>query len=245
MMTLLPLLIPLLSSLIFVFFSHNIFANTTPALTADVPWKVWQENNEQSVSYRPVTLQDEQLIEIRATAKVKSSLSGFLYFLETVTNTPNWVVNATESKILTQHTTANTTFYIKMTTMWPFKPRVLLLNSQYWQNDDLSLHIKITDITPESVQQKMLANDIDVTEYLQVKVHDAYWQIAPIKDNPAEILIEYVFIADGRGKIPSWLADHVALKSIWKSMRNLKQYLPDEKWQSKPTITGLIEADDR
>jgi hypothetical protein len=39
------------------------------------------------------------LTEIKVTALVNSSLSGFLLFLEDVNNTPTWLTNASSSKL--------------------------------------------------------------------------------------------------------------------------------------------------
>tara|TARA_B100000809_G_scaffold195769_1_gene195192 strand:+ start:449 stop:610 length:162 start_codon:yes stop_codon:yes gene_type:complete len=44
------------------------------------------------------------------------------------------------------------------------------------------------------------------------------------------VTIEYIFIVDGGGDTPKWLADHFTLKSIWKTMRNIRRHLPKEKW---------------
>ncbi len=213
------------------------------ANAAEIPWKLWKKNSLQSVSYRPAIIDgniDKRLIEIRATATVHSSISGFLFFLQNVKNTPNWLVNASESKIIKQYSAKENSFYIKLTKIWPLQSRILMLYSIYWQNDDLSVEIKLTDAV--NVEEYMLSAVSNLKDYLPVKTHSAHWKIIPkrSKDEGTDIAIEYIFIVDGRGDTPKWLADHFSLKSIWKSMRNIRRQLPEEKWQQQ-TIKGITE----
>ena len=210
-----------------------------------VPWKLWKKNSSQSVSYRPVGLNnkiDKELLEIKASATVNSTMSGFLLFLQDVDNTKQWLVNASESKIIKQDSMQESSFYIKLTRIWPLKPRILLLNSRYWQNDDLSVEIELTDAKPILLNDTTSLAVEHLEAFMPITTHSAHWTIIPkrSKDNSGEIYIEYTFIADGRGDTPKWLADHLALKSIWKSMQNIRRQLPKEKWQLK-TIEGITE----
>jgi len=218
--------------------SSQSFANAS-----EKPWKLWKKNSSQSVSYRTVILDgtiEKKLIEIKATVRVRSNMSAFLAFLQDVDNTQNWLINASESKIIEQYSTKESSFYIKLTKIWPLQPRILMLHSAYWQNDDLSVEIQLSDAI--SVEDSMFSSVVNFDDYLQVKIHSAHWKITPkrLKGNDTEIFIEYIFIADGRGDTPKWLADHFSLKSIWKSMRNIRRQLPQEKWQQQ-NVKGISE----
>ncbi|PKG84366.1 hypothetical protein CXF85_08560 [Colwellia sp. 75C3] len=220
-----------------------LFISLSFAHATENPWKLWKKNSSQSVSSRPAIIDgniDKNLIEIKATAIVRSSLSGFLVFLKDVDNTQNWLINARESKVIKQYSAQQNSFYIKLTKIWPLQPRILILNSLFWQNDDLSLEIKLTD--EANVEDYLLSSVNNFDDYLQVKTHSAHWKIIPkqLEDEGSGIVIEYTFIADGRGDTPKWLADHFALKSIWKSIRNIRRQLPQEKWQQQ-TVKGITE----
>jgi len=210
---------------------------------SQTPWKIWKDNSSQSVSYRPAIIEgniDKKLIEIRATATVHSSLAGFLVFLQNNDNTQNWLVNAGESKLMRQYSVQKNSFYIKLTKIWPLQPRILILNSSYWQNHDLSVEIKVTDAI--NLDNYILSSIKNLDEYLQVKIYSAHWKIIPmlLEGKNRGITIEYIFIVDGRGDTPKWLADHFTLKSIWKTMRNIRRQLPKEKWQQQ-TVKGITE----
>lgn len=217
---------------------------------AENPWNTWKKNSVQSVSYRPVVVDGtnaRQLIEIRATVKVNSSMSGFLLFIQDVDNTPNWLVNASESKIIKQYSKTENSFYITLSKIWPLQARILILHSTYWQNADLSIEINLEDTKLTVAEQDKFHDKINTEDYLPVKTHSAHWKISPKRiagndssTHQTEIEIEYIFIADGRGDTPKWLADHLALKSIWKSMRNIRRLLPKAQWQQQ-TIIGITE----
>lgn len=214
-------------------------------MASERPWTLWKKNSTQSVSYRPAITDgyiNKELIEIRAKTIVYSNISGFIAFLLDVNNTPNWLVNASESKVIKQYSAKENSFYIKLTQLWPFRPRILMLNSTYWQNDDLSVEIALVDVKPTLFADYILSHMSDSNDYLQVKTHSAHWKITPTwsEDEGTMITIDYIFIADGRGDTPKWFADHLALKSIWKSMRNIKRQLPENKWQQQQ-VKGITE----
>ncbi len=77
---------------------------------------------------------------------------------------------------------------------------------------------------------------LDRLRRMVVGIGECSWEYVLLQT----ISIEYQFIADGHGSIPQWLADHLALKSVWKSMRNIRRQLPDKKWQQKK-VSGITE----
>ncbi|GAA0822086.1 START domain-containing protein [Colwellia asteriadis] len=201
-----------------------------------MPWTVWEDNRHLSVSYRDAQLPTQQsaagLIEIQAKLSVESSLAGFLLFLQDVDNTPNWLKGAQESKILTHASASEQSFFVTFSKIWPLKPRLLLLHSRFWQNDDLSVDMSVTQLAPPENLTTALDESID--DFFIVTIHHAHWKLTPkLQGGSLRIAIEYTVIADGGGNAPTWLANHMALKSIWKSMHALQQQLPHSHWQSK------------
>ncbi len=203
------------------------------------PWKQWQKKNDLSVSYRPT--QHPSLIEIKTSAIIKSSISAFLLFIQDVKNTPKWLANAKSSEVLKQISDNENIFTVNFNGFLFVEPRKLILHSRYWQNDNLSVEIILRSESLEiNNQTSLLVNEHNKS--ILVTLHSAHWIITPFIDesNQKQLKIEYSFIADSGGSMPEWFTEHVALKSIWKTMKNIKHQLPESHWQQK-TLNNIRE----
>ncbi|MBL4822706.1 MAG: hypothetical protein JKX90_04180 [Colwellia sp.] len=199
-------------------------------LVTELPWKKWKQSKKLSVSSRISTI--DKLTEIKATALVTSSLSGFLLFLQDVNNTPTWLTNASSSKVIKHLSATEHIFTVDFSAVWPLKSRHLQLHSHYWQNNNLSVEIQLKDD---------FSVDVEHSNAVRVKFYQGHWLLTPIINNEQQqLIIEYTFIADSGGNIPKWFADQLALKAILKSMKRLRLLLPKSKWQQQ-TIPGITE----
>jgi len=218
-------------SLITAFIINDACIAKTASLTPTHPWKTWKQYKNLSVSSRISTI--DKLIEIKATALVNSSLSGFLLFLQDVNNTPAWLTNASNSKVVKHLSPTEHIFTVNFSAIWPLKARHLQLHSHYWQNSDLSVEIQLKDD---------FSVDIEHSNAVRVKFYEGHWLLTPRLNNELQkqLIIEYTFTADSGGEIPKWLADQLALKSILKSMKKIILQLPYPKWQ-RQTIPGITE----
>ncbi len=201
------------------------------SVTPEYPWKTWKQSNNISVSSRVSSI--NKLTEIKATALVNSSLSGFLLFIQDVNNTPEWLTNASSSQIIKQLSVTEQIFTVDFTAIWPLEPRYSQLHSHYWQNSDLSVEIQLKDD---------FSVDIAYSNAVRIKFYEGHWLLTPRLNNKRQkqLLIEYTFIADGGGEIPTWFVDQLALKAILKSMKKINLQLPQSKWQ-RQTIPGITE----
>ena len=210
---------------------NNVCIAETASLTASNSWKVWKKSKNLSVSSRVSTI--NQLTEIKATALVNSSLSGFLLFIQDVNNTPEWLTNASSSKIIKVFSATENIFIINFAAIWPLEPRYSQLHSHYWQNSNLSVEIQLEDD---------FSIDIAHPNAVRIKFYEGHWLLTPTINNEhqKQLIIEYTFIADSGGELPKWFADQLALKSILKSMKQISLQLPQSKWQQQ-TIPGITE----
>jgi hypothetical protein len=221
----------IIMSFITAFLLSNVCTAKTASLEPLHPWKTWKKSKNLSVSSRVSTI--DKLTEIKVTALVNSSLSGFLLFIQDVNNTPTWLANVSSSEVIKQLSVTENIFTVKFSAIWPLEPRYLQLHSTYWQNSDLSVEIQLKDD---------FTLNIDHSNAVRVKFYQGHWLLTPIVNNQQQkqLVVEYSFIADSGGEMPTWFADQLALKSILKSMKKLSQQLPKSKWQQQ-TISGITE----
>ncbi|MDF5474017.1 hypothetical protein P3695_26205, partial [Vibrio parahaemolyticus] len=82
------------------------------------------------------------LVEIRARMFTPTSYGAFLTLLEDSDNIPNWIDNASHSRVLNQISTTENIVYTQFKAPWPAKNRDMVTYSKYWV-DELGFTIEI------------------------------------------------------------------------------------------------------
>ena len=183
-----------------------------------MPWKAWRTDDNLSVSYRASGVKN--LLEIKAQATLESSIAGFIYFIEDLEKISSWLDNAESAKIIKQISANENVFMTRFKGLWPVSAREMVVHSRYWQNRDLSVEILVQDAGDTFTQSE---------NTIRMQVINAHWQITPTKPN--QITISYQFIVDPKGNIPQWLTKPITLKGIWTTLNNIRDQLPNSKWQ--------------
>jgi hypothetical protein len=191
-------------------------------------WKTWKENNNIHITYHKS--KNSPLIEIKVSAQIQSSLSGFLLFIQDTENMPMWLDNAESSQILEHISTQENIFVVNFKRFWPVSERYMIINSNHWQNKDLSVEIKVQDVNDKAYLQKGM---------IKIEVIKAHWHIAPSVNG--NISVTYTVIADPKGIIPHWIVKRVSLNSLWKTMNNISEQLPSSNWQTH-TLPYIVES---
>lgn len=197
-------------------------------LFEDKIWTTWKENNNIHIAYHKS--KSTPLIEIKVSAKIQSSLSGFLLFIQDTENMPMWLDNAESSKILEHISTQENIFVVNFKSFWPVSERYMIINSNHWQNKDLSVDIKVQDVSDKTYLQENM---------IKIEIINAHWLISP-SDN-GNINVTYTVIADPKGRIPHWIVKRISLNSLWKTMNNISEQLPLSNWQ-KHTLPYIVES---
>jgi hypothetical protein len=183
-------------------------------------WKTWKSNNTLAVSYKRIP--SSPLYLIKASAEINSTLSGFLLFLQDTKNIPNWLENANKSYIVQQRSPVENIFVTEFNGIWPVTARNMVLHTKYKQNDDLSIDISVMDA----------ANEVpEIEKSIRMSVLSAHWHITAL--SPEKIKISYSIHVDPNGSIPQWLTNKLALKSMWQTLKNMQQQIPNSPFQSQ------------
>lgn len=193
-------------------------------------WTLWRESDKLSLYYRQ--FEDTKLIEIKAHARLESSLSGFLLFLQDYPLIPAWLDNAKESYLISQISDTENVFMTLFKGVWPVSEREMVIRFRYWQNSDLSVELAVKDANHE------VANPDNLVRINIVKAH---WSLFPI--GKGKLKIQHTMVADPMGNVPLWIANKVALRSMWKTLQALEAQLTLSPWQQMP-IPGIKERQD-
>lgn len=214
-------------------FSSFLFLYLPLVFSQNIPpssWTNYLGEESTTIDYRHYP--NSKLIEVKSRFIVKSTLSGFLLFLQDTDNIPNWLDNAYQSEIIKHISTNENIFITHFNGIWPVKPRNMVIQTRYYQDKELTIHINVSDASGHA---KIIDNSIRVT---MIKAH---WQVKPIAKNTLDIT--YQFIVDPNGAVPKWLVNKLTLSSIKQTLINIKQQLPISPWQEFK-INGISEYDD-
>jgi len=195
-------------------------------------WQLWRASNTLSIEFRNIPHSD--LIEIRAKAVIESSLSGTLLFLQQTKNIPQWLHNSSNSEIIKTISETENISLTHFDKVWLVKKREMIIRSHYWQNKDLSVEVTIKD---ESKNYRQYQSK----KAIQINILSAHWLIKNRRKGIIEI--EHRIIADPNGHIPKWLANRIALKSMWRTLINIENQLPGSHYQ-KEKLKNIQELGD-
>ncbi|SON49997.1 START domain-containing protein [Vibrio tapetis] len=169
--------------------------------------------------------QKNGLVEIRAQMFTPTSYSAFLTLLEDSNNVPNWIDNASHSRVLSQISNTENIVYTQFTAPWPASDRDMVTYSKYWVND-LGFTIEIKD-APETTLAEQ-------SGYIRIHSVSASWTLQKFTNGTT--FIEYKAFANPGGLMPDWLMNKLSKQSARATFNNLRTQLPKYQQYSHPQI---------
>ncbi len=169
--------------------------------------------------------QKNGLVEIRAQMFTPTSYSAFLTLLEDSNNVPNWIDNASHSRVLHQVSSTENIVYTQFSAPWPASDRDMVTYSKYWVND-LGFTIEITD-APE-------ATFAEQSSYIRIHSVVASWTLQKLTNGTT--FIEYKAFANPGGLMPDWLMNKLSKQSARATFSNLRDELPKYQQYAHPQI---------
>ncbi len=197
-----------LTTLLCVFLAPSLVmasAENVIVKNQDMSWEIWRSDKLLSVSYRINS--DTNLIEVKATATLRSSPTGFICFIENLPEISNWLDNANSAEVISKISNNESIFITRFTGFWPVAARDVVVHSRYWQNPDLSLEIVVTD-AGESIAKNQGT--------IRMQVLSAHWKIVPTVNS--NIDISYQFTVDQNYQSFAKCQRHSSFQPIGKSL---------------------------
>ncbi|MBU1311400.1 MAG: hypothetical protein KKE30_17905 [Gammaproteobacteria bacterium] len=177
------------------------------------PWRLYKAVAETQVEYRHNA---DKLLQVKAQTEVKATAGAFLHLLEDTANITNWAANTEKAELLGQPEAKTHLVHTYFSAMWPVSKRDMVTQS-VWQQDASS---GVLTMVVSDMGQHFPA----VKGYVRMQQVQARWTLTPLPDG--RMKIEYQGQADAAGKLPHFIGDKVALKSLFKTFLQLQQVLP-------------------
>ena len=190
--------------------------------SANENWQFESDKNGITIYSRE---HSDGLVEIHARMFTPTSYGAFLTLLEDSDNIPNWIDNASHSRVLNQISATENIVYTQFKAPWPAKNRDMVTYSKYWV-DELGFTIEI-----KSAPDSYLAEQ---NGYVRIRSVDATWELQKLTNDTT--LVEYKAFADPGGLLPNWLINKLSKESAWATFSNLRKELPEYQQYSHPQI---------
>ena len=190
--------------------------------SANENWQFESDKNGITIYSRE---HSDGLVEIRARMFTPTSYGAFLTLLEDSDNIPNWIDNASHSRVLNQISATENIVYTQFKAPWPAKNRDMVTYSKYWV-DELGFTVEI-----KSAPDSYLAEQ---NGYVRIRSVDATWELQKLTNDTT--LVEYKAFADPGGLLPNWLINKLSKESAWATFSNLRKELPEYQQYSHPQI---------
>ncbi|WP_158155547.1 START domain-containing protein [Vibrio alginolyticus] len=190
--------------------------------SANENWQFESDKNGITIYSRE---HSDGLVEIRARMFTPTSYGALLTLLEDSDNIPNWIDNASHSRVLNQISATENIVYTQFKAPWPAKNRDMVTYSKYWV-DELGFTIEI-----KSAPDSYLAEQ---NGYVRIRSVDATWELQKLTNDTT--LVEYKAFADPGGLLPNWLINKLSKESAWATFSNLRKELPEYQQYSHPQI---------
>ncbi|EGR0266727.1 START domain-containing protein [Vibrio sp. Vb2880] len=190
--------------------------------SANENWQFESDKNGITIYSRE---HSDGLVEIRARMFTPTSYGAFLTLLEDSDNIPNWIDNASHSRVLNQISATENIVYTQFKAPWPAKNRDMVTYSKYWV-DELGFTIEIKSAPDSYIAEQ--------NGYVRIRSVDATWELQKLTNDTT--LVEYKAFADPGGLLPNWLINKLSKESAWATFSNLRKELPEYQQYSHSQI---------
>ncbi len=176
-------------------------------------WRLYKTDGPTRVEYRHNI---EKLLEVRAQTEVSSSVGAFLHLLEDTANIKSWAANTQSAQLLAQPDPHSHIVHTYFSAMWPVSKRDMVTHS-VWSQDTANgeLTMQVSDVGGDYPPVK---------GYVRMQSVQGQWILTPLAEG--RLLIRYQGQADAAGKLPHFIGDKVAMKSMFTTFIRLSEILP-------------------
>jgi hypothetical protein len=165
------------------------------------------------------------LIEIKAISTTQSTLEAFVALMTDVENFQEWMYAAEESSLIKKNNDFHFSYYLLSDMPWPANDRDVVLDFRIQRNPETNVIYTQSRNMKGIIPEKKNIHRIDAVE--------SSWQFMSMGNNKVKIIFKT------RIKpsicLPGWLADKVYNLGPYHTIKNMKQYIQQDKYQ-KSTI---------
>lgn len=162
-----------------------------------------------------------KLEEVRATVRVKTTLSAFTALLKDVPGYKDWAYNCVESKMVKVVCDTAQCYYTQTGLPWPVSNRDLIFRSSLKQ-DEKTLVIKTNSVCMPALLE-------EVNGVVRIKEGRTSWTLTPAKGGFVDV--DYYASINPGGSVPIWLINSTIDKGPFNTLQNVRELLEGGKYK--------------
>jgi len=183
-------------------------------------WELIKSNNGIQIFSKSDN--NSKYIEIKGISEVKSPLKAFVALMKDVDNFKHWMHAIKETSLINRNSDYHFTYYLHSDIPWPGKDRDVILNFRILRDPKSHvIYTKSYNISGKVPKKE----DIHRIPYV-----NASWRFVPLENNRVKIIYK-TKIKPGI-QLPNWLADKIYNLGPYNTIKNMKQIIHKEKYQS-------------
>ncbi|WP_462159310.1 START domain-containing protein [Pseudoalteromonas sp. GB56] len=198
------------------------------SVAAQPTWRTWKAQDQLNVSFAK---NEQGRYAIKAKVLIaNANAAQFVSLLHDTEHAPDWLEGVKQVRLLASPQPHHSHVFTLLNSPWPVADRELYSLSCYERLNEAQTKLII----------KAVQSDSEVPKG-RVRIEDlqASWLIS---EQPTGLLLEYEVEADPAGAIPNWISNKVSLKSVYRTLSNLRARLANTQVMSPmPLTTGQCQ----
>jgi len=179
----------------------------------DNDWKKSLDKDEIVIYTRKV--ESSSVKEFLAKAEMKGNIFTFREIMTDVENYNSWMPDVKSAEVIEEISKIDFTYHMKLKVPFPFTNRDVVQQLIFTQSEK-ELVIDIVN-RPTAIEK--------VENYVRMPKSDGHWIIHQISED--RISINFQYLTDPGGGIPTWLVNSFLVKNPHKTLLNIKKMMAE------------------
>ena len=165
---------------------------------------------------------NREYIEIKGVSEVRSNLKAFVALMKDVNGFKDWIHAAKETSLIRKNNEYHFSYYLHSEIPWPGRDRDVVLDFRILRDsENQAVYTKSSDLTG------VIPEKDGIRRIPSVK---SSWRFVSLNGDRVRIIFKTK--VKPNIQLPGWLAERIYNKGPYHTIKNMKQMVQKEKYQS-------------
>jgi ribosome-associated toxin RatA of RatAB toxin-antitoxin module len=183
---------------------------------ADEKWDL--ARNESGIRVYTRKIQGSGFKAFKAVTVLSSSMQDIISLFQDVEHYPEWMDKVDKAELIEQESDSVHIHYLVYGAPFPVSDRDAIYKYSYKARQENDGIIVIIECLPDLRSEE---------NHVRIRKASGYWSLTPVQKD--SVGITFMLHMEPGGGIPSWLANKGVVDAPWKTLRNIKDILCNQK----------------